>query len=90
VPERRIIWSEVVSEGPNRLSISLITVALEAADCGTRLTFTDQIVAFGGASMIEGSRHGYGAALDNLHAEFARTPSPAGGRSATTALRVNS
>lgn len=72
VPESRIVWSEVVSEGVNRLSFSLITVALDAAEGGTRLVFTDQIAAFGGASMIEGSRQGYGAALDNLHAEFAR------------------
>jgi uncharacterized protein YndB with AHSA1/START domain len=74
VPDVRIIWSEAVSEGVNRLSISLITVALEAAEGGTRLAFTDQIVAYGSASMIEGSRQGYAAALDSLHAEFARIP----------------
>lgn len=74
VPDVRVIWSEVVSEGVNRLSISLITVAVEAAEGGTRLAFTDQIVSYGSASMIEGSRQGYGAALDNLHAEFVRVP----------------
>ncbi|GLS29810.1 Uncharacterized conserved protein YndB, AHSA1/START domain [Mesorhizobium albiziae] len=73
VPEQRIISTEIVSEGVNRLSFSLITVQIEAAREGTKLTLTDQIAAFGGASMIEGSRAGFNAALDNLHAEFART-----------------
>lgn len=77
VPETRIVTSEIVFQDPRPLSISLITVALEAADGGTRLTFTDQIVAFGGASMIAGSRAGYGAALDNLRAELAAAPNAA-------------
>lgn len=72
VPDTRIVTSEVVSEGANRLSFSLITVVLEAAEGGTKLTLTDQIAAFGGKSMIDGSRAGFNAALDNLHAEFAR------------------
>ncbi len=71
VPNTRIVTSEVVSEGANRLSFSLITIGIEAAEGGTKLTLTDQIAAFGGKSMIEGSRAGFNAALDNLHAEFA-------------------
>lgn len=74
VADTRIVTSEVVSQGANRLSFSLITIALEAAEGGTKLTLTDQIAAFGGKSMIDGSRAGFNAALDNLHAEFARLP----------------
>jgi uncharacterized protein YndB with AHSA1/START domain len=73
VPAERIVSFEIVSQGTDRLSVSLITVEFKASDNGTRLTLTDQIATFGGASMIEGSRLGYGAALDNLQAELART-----------------
>jgi uncharacterized protein YndB with AHSA1/START domain len=74
VLEHRIVSTETVSEGCNRLSVSLITVEFEASRNGTRLTFIDQIAALGGSGMIDGSRKGYGAAFENLRAEFARAP----------------
>jgi len=71
-PEYRIVSTEVVSEGWNRLSVSLITVELQAIGRSTRLMLTDQIAAFGGKDMIAGSEAGFSAALTNLAAEFER------------------
>jgi uncharacterized protein YndB with AHSA1/START domain len=71
-PEHRIVSTEVVSEGWNRLSVSLITVELQAVRLSTRLVLTDQIAAFGDKDMIAGSEAGFSAALANLAAEFAR------------------
>ncbi|MEP6566004.1 MAG: SRPBCC family protein [Mesorhizobium sp.] len=73
-PERRIVSTEVVRKGLNRLSVSLITVELQAVGSSTRLVLTDQIAAFGGKDMIAGSEAGFSAALTNLAAEFAREP----------------
>ncbi len=66
VPDRRIVFSEVVEAGDRRLSASLISVQVDTGAGGTRLTLTDQIAAFDGADMIAGSRAGLDAALDNL------------------------
>lgn len=73
-PEYRIVSTEVVSEGGNRLSVSLITVELQAIGRSTRLMLTDQIAAFGGKDMIAGSEAGFSAALANLATEFEREP----------------
>lgn len=72
VPERRIISTEAVSQGPNLLSVSLITVEFEPAGNGTHLVLTDQIAAYGSGSMIAGSKAGFTAALDNLTKELER------------------
>ncbi|MBN9219120.1 MAG: SRPBCC family protein [Mesorhizobium sp.] len=69
-PDQRIVSTELVCEGWNRLSVSLITVELQALGTSTRLVLTDQIAAFGGKDMIAGSQAGFDAALDNLAAEF--------------------
>ena len=69
-PEQRIVSTEFVGEGWDRLSVSLITVELQPVGASTRLVLTDQIAAFGGKDMIAGSRAGFNAALDNLAAEF--------------------
>ena len=77
VPQRRIISTEVVSEGANRLCFALITVEFFPAGCNTRLILTDQVAAFGGRSLIEGHRAGHAAALENLTAELRRLPADA-------------
>jgi uncharacterized protein YndB with AHSA1/START domain len=79
VPQRRIISTEVVSEGANLLCFALITVEFAPAGDGTRLILTDQVAAFGGRSMIEGHRAGHTAALGNLVAELQRQPADACG-----------
>jgi len=76
VPGQRIISTEVVSEGQHRLSFALITVEFEPVADGTRLVLTDQVAAYGGASMVDGHRAGFDAALDNLRAELARDARP--------------
>jgi len=73
VPAMRIIYTEAVSSGGRLLSVSLVTVALEAHDGGTRLVLTDQIVSVNGPAMIEGNRNGYGGSLDRLALEVERT-----------------
>ena len=77
VPERRIISIETVSEGENRLSFALITVEFLPAGSGTLLVLTDQVAAFGGASMIAGHRAGHARALNNLAVELQRQPAEA-------------
>ncbi|UVK42168.1 SRPBCC family protein [Mesorhizobium sp. AR07] len=72
-PEQRIVSTELVREGWNRLSASLITVELQPVGASTRLVLTDQIAAFGGKDMVAGSEAGFSAALDNLAVEFLST-----------------
>jgi uncharacterized protein YndB with AHSA1/START domain len=72
-PEHRIVSTEVVCEGWNRLSASLITVEFEVVGTSTRLVLTDQIAAFGDKDMISGNEAGF-SAIDNLAVEFARQP----------------
>lgn len=64
--DRRLILTERCRDGDTLLSVSLITVDIEPQAGGSRLTLTNQIVALDGGGMIEGSRHGWSAALDNL------------------------
>lgn len=75
IPERRIIYNEVVFQDDSRLCFGLITVELQPQGKGTRLTLTDQVAAFGGAGMIAGHKAGHAGALDNLAIELRR---PAG------------
>lgn len=72
VPGQRIISAEVVSQGEYRLSFALITVDFEPTAGGARLVLTDQVAAYGGASMVDGHRAGFEAVLDNLRAELER------------------
>lgn len=66
VPDRRIVFAEVVECGDARLSVALITVEFAPEDGVTRLRLTNQIASLSGADMIAGSRSGLAAALDNL------------------------
>lgn len=72
VPQRRIVYSEVVFQDENRLCFGLITVEFQPEGSGTRLVLTDQVAAFGGASMIAGHKAGHAGALDNLAIELRR------------------
>lgn len=73
VPDRRIVFSEVVASGGARLSVSLITVEFETDGDRTRLTLTDQIAALDGSGMVSGSKAGFAAALDNLAEDLRRS-----------------
>lgn len=69
---QRIVSTEVVSQGQYPLSFALITAELEPVASGVRLVLTDQVTAYGGASMVDNHRAGFEAALDNLRAELER------------------
>lgn len=66
VDTRRIVYSELISTSDTRLAISLVTWDLSAEPEGARLGVTDQVTSFVGGDMIDGSRVGMNAALDNL------------------------
>lgn len=72
MPGQRIVYSEVVRQGEFPLSFALITVDFEATAGGSRLVLTDQVTAYGGASMIDGHRAGHEGALDGLRMELER------------------
>lgn len=72
IPGQRIVYTEVVRQGEFPLSFALITVDFEAAAGGSRLVLTDQVAAYGGASMVDGHRAGLEGALDNLTMELER------------------
>lgn len=66
VPEVRVLYSEVASNGGNRLSVALQSALFEATDSSTRLRLVIQIASFVGKGMIEGNRDGSRITLDNL------------------------
>ncbi|MEZ4222013.1 MAG: SRPBCC domain-containing protein [Polyangiaceae bacterium] len=66
VEAQRIVYSEVISSSDARLSVSLVTWDLRRDGEGTHLLVTDHVASFVGADMIDGSRAGMNAALDNL------------------------
>jgi uncharacterized protein YndB with AHSA1/START domain len=68
----RIIWSERVESGGKGLMAALMTVTFEPEGQGTKLRMIAQVVSFDGASMIDGTRQGNNAALDNLVKAFDR------------------
>lgn len=72
IPDQRIVYTEVVCQDRFPLSFALITVEFEAAATGSTLTVTDQVVSYGGESMVDGHRAGLEGALDNLNFELER------------------
>ncbi len=63
---RRLLFSERVSTGESTLSASLITVDFAKAHEGTTLNLTIQVASLVGEEMIDGTRGGWNAALNNL------------------------
>lgn len=72
MPGQRIVYSEVVRQDDFPLSFALITVDFEPTAAGSRLVLTDQVTAYGGASMINGHRSGHEGALEGLRVELER------------------
>ena len=65
--DRHIVFTErLTAAGGGLLAMSLVTWKLDPAEGGSRLTIVDQVTSFAGDGPIEGSRHGYGAMLDQL------------------------
>lgn len=71
VPERRIVFTEVIRE-PDRLQgISLVSAEFIALESGTRLVVTLQTVAVDGSELLEGVEVGWASALDRLGVQLA-------------------
>ena len=66
VPDRRIVYSYEMFEGDDRMSVSLTTVDITAADDGTRLTYTEQGAFLDGIDKPEAREEGTRFLLDNL------------------------
>ncbi len=66
IPNRRIVSSETISIGGQRLCASLTTVELRLTGNTTKLKSTTQLASFVGHDMIRGHENGYNGALDNL------------------------
>jgi uncharacterized protein YndB with AHSA1/START domain len=74
VPNRRIVFAYSMLIGDYRMSASLATVELSAADGGTRLLFTEQAAFFersDGAKLREGGWRGLLAQLEKTLREAA-------------------
>lgn len=71
VPDKRILYSESISEGATLLGASLVSVEFLAAGSGTRLVLTLQTVAVDGSDLLEGVAAGWTSALDRLGQTFA-------------------
>lgn len=66
-PDRLLVFTErLVTTEEVLLAISLASWQFDAMDDGCRLTIIDQVTSVAGDGPIEGSRHGYGAILDQL------------------------
>jgi uncharacterized protein YndB with AHSA1/START domain len=68
VPDRRIVYSYDLYLDERRISVSLATVEIEAADRGTRLVFTEQAVFLDGYDDAGSREQGTRWLLDKLGA----------------------
>lgn len=75
VPDERIVYSYEMRVDDRRISVSLVTVELEPAGAGTRLTFTEQGAFLNGCD-AEVRELGTGVGLDRLGASLARELAP--------------
>lgn len=66
VADRRIIYTEVISEAAVLLGISLVSAEFLPSGTGTRLVLTLQTVAVEGSDLLEGVAAGWSGALDRL------------------------
>lgn len=68
VPGSRIVFAYSMAINENRISASLVTVELAAADGGTRLVFTEQAAFFENSDGPERRKHGWTALLAGIEA----------------------
>jgi len=71
VDQQRMVFCYDMWVDGRHLSTSLTTIAVEAEDGGTRLTYTEQGVHFDGLDSVEGREEGTRGLLDNLGAFLA-------------------
>jgi uncharacterized protein YndB with AHSA1/START domain len=68
VDQQRVVFTYDMWVDDRHLSTSVTTIAVERADDGTRLTYTEQGVHFDGLDSVEGREEGTRGLLDNLGA----------------------
>ena len=66
VADRRIIYTEVISEAGVLLGVSLVSAEFLPSGTGTRLVLSLQTVAVEGSDLLEGVAAGWSGALDRL------------------------
>jgi uncharacterized protein YndB with AHSA1/START domain len=66
VPNRRIVFAYAMLAGDYRMSASMATVELSAADGGTRLRFTEQAVFFERSDGAKGRENGWRGLFSQL------------------------
>ena len=66
VPDRRIIYTEVISEPGTLQGMSLVSAEFIPAGNGTRLVLTLQTVAVDGSDLLDGVAAGWTSALERL------------------------
>ena len=71
VPDRRVVFTSTMSINEQRISASLVTVELLAAEAGTDLILTHQGAFFEGSDGPEIRQEGWRKLLDKLTSEFA-------------------
>jgi uncharacterized protein YndB with AHSA1/START domain len=74
VPNRRVIWTETLSEGATRLAVALNSLEFERSAEGANLKFTVQIVSFVGPGMVKGYESGNRSALEGLSRHLSGNP----------------
>jgi uncharacterized protein YndB with AHSA1/START domain len=74
VPERRIVSSDIVSEGDVRLWVAATTLELTPMGPRTQLKLTAQVVWLDGADAVEGSDACYAALLAGLDRHLGGKP----------------
>ncbi len=72
VPDRRIVYTEIISDPAALMGMSLVSAEFIAQGSGTRLVLTLQTVAVDGSDLLEGVEAGWSSALDRLGKQFAR------------------
>jgi uncharacterized protein YndB with AHSA1/START domain len=66
VPNARVVSSETLDAGGQRLAVALTTLDFEPSEGSTNLTVTVQMVSFVGLDVIHGYESGNRSALENL------------------------
>jgi uncharacterized protein YndB with AHSA1/START domain len=74
VPNARVVSSETVDMGGQRLAVALTTLGFEPTENGTNLTVTVQMVSFVGPDMIHGYESGNKGALKGLSQHLSNLP----------------
>lgn len=67
-PQRRVVYTETISEGETVQGVSLISAELRAEGAGSRMVLTLQTVAFDGSGLEKGVVDGWTAGLESLAA----------------------